>query len=151
MQLPYLEQGWDIVICGYNRVYEDGIYISKVQPRKSLTYDKLLLYCDIGTSTLVIRSEIFSKYKFNSRRTRQDYLLWLALTRDGFNIFSIQNCFVDYLVRSDSISSNKLKAAKSHWQALKLQNIPIYSKFIYFFKYALRGIVIHILKRNYGN
>lgn len=151
MQLPFLEQGWDIVICGYNRVNEDGILFSKVEPRETLTYDKLLSYCDIGTSTLVIRSEIIRKYKFNSRRTRQDYLLWLALTKDRFTIFSIQKCLVDYLVRSDSISSNKLKAAKSHWQVLKLQNIPIYLKFIYFSKYAFRGTVIHILNRNYGN
>jgi hypothetical protein len=44
-----------------------------------LTYNKLLKSCDIGLSTVIMRSTLFNTYKFPSIKTKEDYVLWLKL------------------------------------------------------------------------
>ncbi len=52
-------------------------------------------------------------------RKRQDYGLWLTLLKRTEYAYGIDEPLTDYLVRSGSISSNKLEMVKYNWHLFK--------------------------------
>ena len=48
---------------------------------KNLSYCDLLKSCDIGLSTVVIKKKLLSKYLFANLSTKEDYVLWLRLSK----------------------------------------------------------------------
>jgi len=70
-------------------------------------------------------------------RSRQDYALWLELARRGFQPIGIQEILATYRVRTDSLSSNKLKMAKQNWRVFRdVEKLSLPVASWYFAQYA---------------
>ena len=52
-----------------------------IRAPKTITYQKLLFSCDIGLSTVMINSRLLKKEKFPNLKTKEDYLLWIKLSK----------------------------------------------------------------------
>ena len=56
--------------------------IGEIKAKKELTYNDLIKSCDIGLSTVILEKKIFLKYLFSKNKTKEDYSLWLRLSKD---------------------------------------------------------------------
>lgn len=126
----------------YVRTLEDGTetdYISKAP--ETVDWDALMKRCVIGCLTVMIDTEKTGEVRMVDIRTRQDYALWLSLTRQGYTAYGLQEVLAKYRVVGDSISSNKWKAAKRNWYVFRHiegQNLP--KALWYFGHYAVIAI-----------
>ena len=72
----------------YKIIDENDKYLGLRKSFNNLTYKKLINSCDIGLSTVIVKRSLFKKkrYKFANLKTKEDYVLWLMITRDNITI-----------------------------------------------------------------
>jgi teichuronic acid biosynthesis glycosyltransferase TuaG len=106
-----------ISFTSYELIDENGAsknhIIHSVEKLNQLDYLKNTV---IGFSTSMIDTKYTGrKFRFIDIRTRQDTSLWISLLGEGYVAYGMDNVLVDYRVHSNSISSNKYRAAKQVW------------------------------------
>jgi teichuronic acid biosynthesis glycosyltransferase TuaG len=70
----------------------------------------------IGLSTSMIDTKfVGNDFRFIDIRTRQDTSLWISILGRGFVAYGMSEVLASYRVHSNSISSNKYRAAKQVW------------------------------------
>lgn len=100
----------------YEQIDEEGRSLNKViktVPR--VDYNRLLLDCPVGNSTVMYSVKKMGKYEVPNIRKRNDDALWLQMLKKEKYIYGMQSVLMKYRIRSNSISSNKLKVIKYHW------------------------------------
>ena len=70
----------------YDIINEKNKIIGDFKVNENLTYNDLLKSCDIGLSTVIIKKSLLINNKFNSFKTKEDYSLWLKLSKKGIKI-----------------------------------------------------------------
>lgn len=82
--------------------------IGKNKIKKQLSYKDLINSCDIGLSTVLMKKEILSISKFKQISTKEDYALWLELSRKGVSIHGLDEPLTYWRVTNNSLSSSFL-------------------------------------------
>ena len=110
----------DISYTAYERRRDgeqDGIIVAAPA---SVSYDTMLRRCQIGCSTAMVRRSTCGTLRMPPIKRRQDHGYWLALLRDGSRTaVGIAEPLVWYRLHHDSLSANKLVAAKYSWKLLR--------------------------------
>ncbi len=107
----------------------------------SIDYISYLKNTIIGMSTSMIDLERVKPFKFHNIRTRQDTYLWISLLKRGHIAYGLQEKLVKYRVRDNSISANKIKAAKRVWFLYyKLENLGLLKSTYYFMWYVFNAL-----------
>jgi len=88
---------------------------SNVAPNKC-NYLRLLIQNCIGCSTVVVDMDVLGKEYMPDLRNRQDWGLWLKYIRKSGKAYRLTESNTFYRIRKNSISSNKFKLLKYHWQ-----------------------------------
>ena len=86
-----------------------------VKTPKRVSYDRLLLDCPVGNSTVMYDVEKMGKFEVPDIRKRNDDALWLKMLKREKYIWGMPDVLMKYRVRPGSISSNKLSLVKYHW------------------------------------
>ena len=89
----------------YNIIDKKNKVIGYQMAKKILTYNNLLNSCDIGLSTVVLKKRIISNNSFSNLKTKEDYVLWLKLSKKN-KIIGIDNKLCDWRKSSNSLSSS---------------------------------------------
>ena len=89
----------------YNIIGTENKIIGNQIAKKILTYNNLLNSCDIGLSTVVVKRKIISNNSFSNLKTKEDYVLWLKLSKKN-KIIGIENKLCDWRKTSNSLSSS---------------------------------------------
>ena len=63
---------------------------------KNLNYDQLINSCDIGLSTVLVKSKLIKKHLFKNISTKEDYVCWLNIAKDIDNLFGDQRFVMVY-------------------------------------------------------
>ena len=118
MQIGALERTKaDISYTSYWRVYETGKHRKLVTVPERITYAQMLRRDLIGTSTAIIRSSSCGGFRMPLLRVAEDHAYWLSLLRDGTRTtVGLNDPLVEYRVRHDSLSANKLTSARYAWK-----------------------------------
>ena len=83
---------------------------ANIRLAKNLDYKKLLKSCDVGLSTVMIKKDLFSKKnKFSNLKTKEDYVLWLLLTKGGYIFYPIKEILTSWRISQNSLSSHILR------------------------------------------
>ncbi len=102
----------------YKQLDENGSYLKTISAKERVSYKEMLRFSRIGYSTVVIKKSAFYPFTVAPIRKRQDYALWLGLLQKqdaiGLNI-----PLTDYLVRSNSLSSNKASMIKWNYRVYR--------------------------------
>lgn len=126
----------------YVRVREDGTettMISKVP--EIVTYEDLMKQCVIGCLTVMLDREKIGNMRMVNIRTRQDYAFWLKILRNGYLAYGYPEILAHYRLVENSISSNKVQAAKRNWyvyRSIEKHNLP--RALWYFANYGFRSV-----------
>ena len=99
----------DLSYTAYECINEKGKKLYKVRAEKKLDYKKLISACNIACSSVLLKKKIFNKLSFNSFITKEDYDLWLRISKFNYKIGGVNRILTSYLHRSSSLSSNHLK------------------------------------------
>jgi len=71
-----------------------------------LSYKDLLNSCDIGLSTVMVDRDIFKISMFKNLKTKEDYALWLELSRKGEVFSALDKTLTLWRRSSNSLSSS---------------------------------------------
>ena len=97
----------------------------KIKARSFVDQKKLLLSCDIGLSTVMMKKKIISKNcKFQNLRTKEDFLLWLLILKRNIKIGGLEKNLTTWRKLNNSLSSSILQRLKD--------GFTIYNKYMKF-------------------
>jgi len=142
-QLAFMQKhDYAFTYTKYVRMKENGELTNGVsEAPKKLTYNQLMKHCVIGCLTVMLDREKIGEARMVNIRTRQDYAFWLALTKKGFFAYGLPEVLSEYRLVADSISSNKLKAAKQNWYLYRhIEKQPLPKALWYFAHYAIISV-----------
>ena len=117
-QLAYMQENNYAFTCtSYDQIDEEGKELGKVIKAIPKTdYNRLLLDCPVGNSTVMYDVRVMGKFQVPNIRKRNDDALWLQMLKKEKYIRGMQEVLMHYRVRANSISSNKLQLIKYHWK-----------------------------------
>lgn len=119
-QLMFMKDNQVSFSCtAYSLMSEDGKSLAMaVIPPEKTDYKKCIrLSNPIGNLTVIYNQEKLGKYEVPRIQKRNDFALWLKILRDESYCYGMKDVLAVYRKgRCDSVSSNKLKQARYHWQ-----------------------------------
>ncbi len=116
-QIAFMEQnGYAFSCTAYEQIDEDDVPLGKIiKTVKKTNYNRLLLDCPVGNSSVMYNVETMGKFEVPNIRKRNDDALWLQMLKKEKYIWGMQDVLMRYRIRKNSISSNKLQLIKYHW------------------------------------
>ena len=105
---------------------------------------KLIKSCDIGLSSVILKKNILNnKVLFPNLKTKEDYVLWLKITKLGFIIHGINKNLMKWQESANSLSSNisrKLLDGYSVYRKYMRYNVlrSLYSLLILSFNFIIK-------------
>jgi len=123
----------------YARMKEDGgLLKSNIRAPETVDYNGLLKHCVIGCLTVMIDMDKTGWVQMIDLRERQDYVLWLTLTKKGFLAYGLPEELAIYRIVKNSISSNKLKMARRNWNVYRrIERQGFFQSIWYILHYAV--------------
>lgn len=116
-QIKWMQENDYAFSCtAYEQIDEADNPLGKIIKTVTKTnYNRLLLDCPVGNSSVVYNVEKMGKFEVPNIRKRNDDALWLQMLKKEKYIWGMPDVLMKYRVRKNSISSNKLSVIKYHW------------------------------------
>ena len=95
----------DISHTSYSIINEINKKIS-IRKARNLKFKDLVKSCDVGLSTVVLKKEILKEDHFANLKTKEDYVLWLKLSKKGYTFYALRENLASWRQTSRSLSSS---------------------------------------------
>ena len=117
-QINFIKKNKYKIICSdYEQIDEEGNKLNKISPcKQKVNYNGILLSCPVGNSTVFYDVSKLGKFKVPNIRKRNDDALWLQILKKEEYMYGQKEVLMEYRIRQNSVSSNKLSLIKYHWQ-----------------------------------
>ena len=98
----------DFSYTSYEIIDENNIVKGIRKVEFEIDFNKLLNSCNIGLSTVLVSKNIFlnKKYRFAEIKTKEDYVLWLILAKDGVKMIALDEILSSWRKSKNSLSSS---------------------------------------------
>jgi len=96
----------------YIIIDENGKNIKKIKAPKMIRYSDLLFSCDIGLSSVMASSKLFKLDYFPNLITKEDYVLWLKLSKKNVKMLGVNKTLTQWRKTSDSLSNSIIQKLK---------------------------------------
>ena len=80
-----------------------------VHAKKNIDYKDLINSCDIGLSTVMIKSNIIKKNLFPKLKTKEDYVVWLKLAKKNIKLIGLNSKTTYWRKLNNSLSSSVIQ------------------------------------------
>ena len=125
----------------YRLVGEDNEHLGVFITKDKISYFDMLKTCSVGCLTAIYDTEKIGKQYMPLILKRQDYGLWLKILKLIGETRGILEPLATYRIRKNSVSSNKVKAAKYQWKIYReIEKLSFLKSLYYFAFYAYNGI-----------
>ena len=125
----------------YGLVGEDNEHLGVFITKDKISYFDMLKTCSVGCLTAIYDTEKIGKQYMPLILKRQDYGLWLKILKLIGETRGILEPLATYRIRKNSVSSNKVKAAKYQWKIYReIEKLSFLKSLYYFAFYAYNGI-----------
>ena len=102
----------DFSFTDYSIIDKNEKKIKIIKAPKIITYQNLLFSCDIGLSTVMINARLLKKEKFPNLKTKEDYLLWIKLSKKKIKMLGINETLASWRKTNNSLSSSIIQKLK---------------------------------------
>jgi len=90
IQLEFMKKNNHMIThTSYEIINDSDHLIGYMSVKKKLTYEDLIYSCDLGLSTVMINSKLKPKLYFPNITTKEDYILWLKISK-YHDVYGIQ-------------------------------------------------------------
>ena len=98
----------DFSFTAYEIINNKESIIGFREAKNRLNFNNLIKSCDIGLSTVVLKKNLLSNpnYRFANLKTKEDYVLWLKLAKDGILLNGLNENLVSWRKNQNSLSSS---------------------------------------------
>ena len=96
----------------YSIINKKNTIIKLIKAKRTIGYDDLIKSCDIGLSTVMIKKNLLKKNKFPRIKTKEDYILWLKLSKQNIKMMGINQSLVSWRKLDNSLSSSIFQRIK---------------------------------------
>lgn len=126
--------------------YEIINYRNKVigfrKAKKKLVYADLLKSCDIGLSTVMVNKKVLFNQKFPNIKTKEDYILWLKLTKNNIKILGINIYLTKWRKLTDALSSNNVQKIIDGFRVYNIHmKFGYFKSLIYLIRLSINSII----------
>ena len=133
-----------ISFTAYTIIDKNNSIIGKRASKPIVHYKDLVNSCDIGLSTVIIERDLFRKYFFSKNKTKEDYSLWLRISKKN-NIYGLSKSLTRWRKLNNSLSSNTFQKFLDAYDIYKNQEKfgyfkSFYSIFVLSFNFLLKYI-----------
>ena len=134
-QITFLnERGAAIIHSYYDYIDEESAKLNKViKAPEKITYNHLLNTNYLGCLTVLYDTLKTDKQKMPNVGKRDDWACWLNILKQGHTAYCIPEVLASYRVRTNSLSSNKLKTIQYNWGILRRNQGLSFTKTSYHF------------------
>jgi teichuronic acid biosynthesis glycosyltransferase TuaG len=131
---------------------ENGEAGSVIPCPRHVTYTQLLKQNVIGCLTVMLDKEKIGTAKMENIRSRQDYVLWLTLLKNGHQAYGLQEVLSKYRLGHNSLSKNKFQMAKQNWRVYReIEKLDVFKSSWYFLHYMYFKLNKYKLITKQGN
>jgi teichuronic acid biosynthesis glycosyltransferase TuaG len=110
----------------------------------TVNYDQFMKNTIIGTLTVMLSRKHVGEVRIVDVKKDHDSMTWAKLLRQGNIAYGLNESLAYYRKVEGSISNNKIKAAKNHWNnCRRIEKLSIPKCMYYFFFYILNAIKKH--------
>ena len=102
----------DFSFSDYLIINKNEKVLKKINAPKKITFKNLLYACDIGLSSVMIKSKLLKMNKFPNLKTKEDYLLWLKLSKKNIKMLGINKTLAYWRKTNNSLSSSTIQKVK---------------------------------------
>ena len=134
----------DIFYTGYSAFYNNKIVYRPATPL-FMNYYNFSKECPICCSSVLIKKKILNKFKFKNYKNKEDYELWLRITKKKINFFGLNEYLTFYRIRKDSLSSFHLSKIINAFKIYK----KYYSFNFFFIFFCITRLYINALKKRF--
>ena len=144
-QLEFMtKNNLEISYTNYFIINEKSKIIGKFNTLRKLNYNDLLKSCDIGLSTIILNKKFFYNNKFSKLKTKEDYLLWLKITKKIKFIYGLNQYLSSWRENKNSLSSSIVQKLLD---AYRLYRLHLNYSFIVSALFTLRLTLYAIIKK----
>lgn len=118
---------------------------TKIIVKNFYNYEKFILDSSIITSSIILRRKILKKIYFKNLPFLEDYFFKCQILKKNITAHRFPGAYTNYLVRNDSLQSNRFLALISLWSINKNLNYMNFFQNIF----SIYSIVLNSLKK-YG-
>jgi teichuronic acid biosynthesis glycosyltransferase TuaG len=111
---------------------------------KDMDYYDLVKSCDIGMSTVVVERKLINRYPFPDIKTKEDYVVWLKISKNGFRIHGLNQILTRWTSRKNSLSKSNFQKLKD---GFKVYNIYEKKNFFKSLIYLVRLSLNYLKKK----
>lgn len=127
---------------GYEILREGENKVVKVPPK--INYSQFMKNTIIGTLTVMINREIVGEIRLVNVKKDHDSMTWAKLLREGNMANGLNESLAYYRKVDGSISNDKLKAVKNHWNnCRRLERLSIPRCAYYLLFYIINAVRKH--------
>ncbi len=131
-QINFLKKNnYKFIFCNYIKKSQNSEK-EVVCKKKYLGYSNLLKSCDIGLSTVLIETNLIKKNLFPSLKTKEDYVVWLQITKKEIQAYCLNEILVIWNNSKNSLSSNTIQKILDGYKVYR-----VYEKFSFLKSFML--------------
>ena len=111
-QIKFMEeQSLRFSFTAYEIINKNNLIIGARKAQRIISFKQLRNSCDIGLSTVIMKKNVFEddKLRFGKTKTKEDFILWLLLAKNGVDICGLNECLVSWRKNSGSLSSSNVQ------------------------------------------
>ncbi len=136
-QILFLKEKKAKIVSGsYRRINEEGEEILNpfIVPKET-NYKKMLKSCTMSCLTSIYDSELIKKEFFKEElgSYRDDYVMWLSMLKNGEKVYGNPEVLASYRVFKGSVTGNKWKILKPHFNVYYREEKLGIIKSLYYF------------------
>ncbi len=119
-QVAFMEKNKiNISHTSYTIINEQDLKTSFRKAQK-LKFNDLIYSCDVGLSTVMIKKNLLIKDFFPNLKTKEDYVLWLKLSKKGYVFYPLKENLVSWRQTTQSLSSSLSQKLKDGYKVYKI-------------------------------
>lgn len=106
-QIEFMKkQKVDFSYTNYLIINEEMKILKEIKSPKQVKFKELLFSCDIGLSSVMLKSNVLKICNFSSLKTKEDYLLWLKISKKNYKFYSLNKSLTYWRSLNNSLSSS---------------------------------------------
>lgn len=143
-QISFMEDNeYNFTSTNYAKIDKEGNYLNRtVVAKKRSDYFDILKKCP-GNSTVIYNVKKIGKIKIDNIKKRNDYVMWLKISKSEKYLYGIDEVLGCHRVHSDGISNKKIYLVFYHWKVYReIEQLSLFKSI----KLIVYWIIVTILK-----